>query len=84
LALQSAQLSEEGYTIASKEYISMAGLYGLAFSDLRPSGKIEVNGEFYEAQAISGYIKKGDKVKIMHYQMGALQVVKVEEKSIET
>jgi membrane-bound serine protease (ClpP class) len=84
LALQSAQLSEEGYTIASKEYISMEGLYGLAFSDLRPSGKVEINGEFYEAQAVSGYIKKGDKVKIMRYQRGALQVVKVEEKKIKT
>ena len=82
LALQSTQQSEEGYTIASKEYISMEGLYGLAFSDLRPSGKIEINGDFYEAQAMSGYIKKGDKVKIVRYEVGALQVVKVEEKNM--
>jgi len=80
LALQSTQQSEDGYTIASKEYISMEGLCGLAFSDLRPSGKVEINGDFYEAQAVSGYIKKGDKVKVIRYEVGALQVVKVEEK----
>jgi membrane-bound serine protease (ClpP class) len=83
LALQSEQQSEEGYTIASKEYISMAGSYGLAFSDLRPSGKVEINGNFYEAQAISGYIKKGDRVKILRYEVGVLQVIKVEEKDMK-
>jgi O-acetyl-ADP-ribose deacetylase (regulator of RNase III) len=82
LALQSEQLKEEGFTIASKEYISLEGSYGLAFSDLRPSGKVEINGDFYEAQAISGYIKKGDRVKIMRYEVGALQVIKVEEKNM--
>jgi len=60
----------------------MEGMYGLAFSDLRPSGKVEINGDFYEAQAVSGYIKKGDKVKIVRYEVGALQVIKVEEKNM--
>ena len=83
LALQSTQQSEEGYTIASKEYVSMEGLEGLAFSDLRPSGKVEIKGDFYEAQALSGYIKKGDRVKIVRYEVGALQVVKVEEKKMK-
>jgi len=83
LALQSEQQSEEGYTIASKEYVSMEGMYGLAFSDLRPAGKVEINGDFYEAQAISGYIKKGDRVKIMRYEVGVLQVIKVEEKDMK-
>ena len=78
LALQSEQKSEEGYTIASKEYISLEGLCGMAFSDLRPSGKIEVNGDFYEAQAMSGYIQKGDRVKIVRYEVGVLRVVKIE------
>jgi O-acetyl-ADP-ribose deacetylase (regulator of RNase III) len=82
LALKSEQLSEDGFTIASKEYVSLEGSYGLAFSDLRPSGKVEVHGDFYEAQAISGYIKKGDKVKIMRYEVGNLQVIKVDEKNM--
>ena len=61
----------------------MEGLNGLAFSDLHPSGKVEVNGDFYEAQAIAGYIKKGDSVKIVRYEVGTLYVVKVEEKKIK-
>lgn len=81
VALKSVQESEQGYTVATKEYISMKGQEGIAFSDLRPSGKVEIDNNIYEAQAIAGYIQRGDKIKVVHYEVGNLQVAKIEEKS---
>lgn len=80
IALQSTQDSAQGFTVATPEYRSMEGKEGLAFSDLRPSGKVDIDGEIFDAQAMTGFIKKGDKVRAVHYEVGVLYVNKIAEK----
>ena len=44
---------------------------GIAVTDLRPAGKVEVGGEVYDAVSLLGdYIEKGNRVMIKKYQAG--------------
>ncbi|PKP19955.1 MAG: hypothetical protein CVU05_10090, partial [Bacteroidetes bacterium HGW-Bacteroidetes-21] len=43
-----------------------------------PSGKIEIEGEIYDAAAESGYIEKGDKIIVVKFETGQLYVRKIQ------
>lgn len=83
LALDAVQNSDEGYTIATTSYQSMKGKDGFAFTDLRPSGKVKIDEEIYDAQSEIGIIFKNEKVKVTKYQTGQLMVIKTEIKNIQ-
>ncbi len=74
LALTATQEKSEGFTSAYNKYEAMIGLEAVAFSDLRPAGKIEMNGELFDAVAESGYIEKESKVTVRGYLNGQLSV----------
>lgn len=76
LALAKTQDASEGYTSATDEYNKMDGKIGVAMTILRPSGKIIIDGDMYDATAITGYIEKDDKVEVVGYQTGQLIVKK--------
>ncbi len=78
LALDAIQSRDDGYTSADKIYSGMIGKEGAAFTVLRPSGKILIGEDVYDATAISGYIEKNDAVKVVSYQTGQLFVQKIE------
>ncbi|MCB0807016.1 MAG: nodulation protein NfeD [Bacteroidales bacterium] len=78
LALDSVQNKDEGYTSSDSGYKSMLGQEGKAFTVLRPSGKVEIGDEIYDATAESGYIEKGQMVKVTGYQTSQLFVRKIE------
>lgn len=42
----------------------MGGETGLALDDLTPYGKVQVHGEIWNAESVSGPVKKGQKVKV--------------------
>ena len=77
LALNKEQINSEGYTSASKEYSDMSGKEGVAMTILRPSGKVILDDNMFDATAITGYIEEGEKVKVVGYQTGQLIVKKV-------
>ncbi len=79
LALDDVQKKEDGYTSSSNQYVSMLGKTGIARTILRPAGKVEIEGDVYDATAITGYILKGDKVKVVKYETSQLFVQKLEE-----
>lgn len=83
LALDAVQNSDEGYTVATTSYQSMKGKDGFAFTDLRPSGKVKIDEEIYDAQSEIGIIFKNEKVKVTKYQTGQLMVIKTEIKNIQ-
>lgn len=56
---------------------SFIGKTGIAYTDLKPSGKIMVDDELYEGQAGSGYIEKGSRVRIVSDKGVAFKVRKV-------
>jgi membrane-bound serine protease (ClpP class) len=76
LALDSIQESGEGFTSSDTTYKNMIGKTGLAYTILRPAGKVLVEGDIYDATAEAGYIEKDIPVKVTGYQTGQLIVKK--------
>ena len=67
LSLQDELTAESGYTSADSTMKSMIGHKGVAFTVLRPSGKIQIEDDIYDATAEMGYIEKGEEVEVVSY-----------------
>ncbi len=80
LALAKTQEIDEGYTSATESYQNMLNKEGVAKTILRPSGKVDVEGDMYDATARSGYIEQGEKIVVVGYRTGQLIVKKKEKK----
>ena len=65
---------QEGYVSVSMEPVSLVGMTGVAATDLRPSGKVEINGEYFDANSLKGFIDKGDNVIVIRYENFQLYV----------
>lgn len=76
LALDSVQEKDKGFTSSIDSYEKMVGEKGIAFTVLRPAGKVKIGDEIFDATAEAGYIEKGDKIKVTDYQTSQLFVVK--------
>jgi membrane-bound serine protease (ClpP class) len=76
LALDSVQEKDKGFTSSIDSYAKMVGEIGIAFTVLRPAGKVKIGDEIFDAIAEAGYIEKGDKIKVTDYQTSQLFVVK--------
>jgi membrane-bound serine protease (ClpP class) len=75
MVLHDEQLSSDGYTIA-QPVSSLKGEHGLAITDLRPSGKIEINGIRYDALSEDGFISKGDEVMVTRHETMSIFVMR--------
>jgi membrane-bound serine protease (ClpP class) len=78
LALNTVQETSQGYSsvdIAAGN--NLVGKTGTAFTVLRPSGKISIEGEIYDATALAGYIEKGETIKVVKFETAQAVVVKV-------
>ncbi|MCE5227407.1 MAG: nodulation protein NfeD [Porphyromonadaceae bacterium] len=53
------------------------GKYGKAATVLRPSGKVEIENELFDAVSESGFIEKGSSVKVVKFENSQLYVEKV-------
>jgi membrane-bound serine protease (ClpP class) len=73
VALQSVQNSNKGF-VSSEQYHSLIGTEGVAHTDLRPAGKIEIGGVIYDATAITGYITAGKQVIVVSQTLAQLTV----------
>ena len=76
LALHTTQDTALGYVSVDMEPRKLVGLTGIAQTTLRPSGKVLIDDEVYDAVAESGMIYKDEKVKVMRYASGQLYVTK--------
>jgi membrane-bound serine protease (ClpP class) len=76
LALAKTQNVDEGYTSATQEYSSMLNKTGIAKTILRPSGKVVIEGDMFDATAITGFIDEGEPIEVVNYQTGQLFVRK--------
>jgi membrane-bound serine protease (ClpP class) len=43
---------------------------------LRPSGKVEIEDDIFDATALTGYIDKGEAVKVIKYETSQIFVIK--------
>ena len=76
LVLSSTQNREEGYIGVDSQYRDLIGQSGIAATSLRPSGKVEIDYEQYDAKSLVGFIAKGENVKVVKFETGQLYVVK--------
>lgn len=76
LSLDTVQDHKKGYISINTRQKEMIGRTATAYTILRPSGMIEIDGEIFDAKAEIGYIEKGEKVLVTRDEAGQLYVVK--------
>jgi membrane-bound serine protease (ClpP class) len=76
LALNSVQTTSEGYVSVEMLQTELMGKTGFAHTVLRPSGKVEVNGEIWDAKSEDGFIEKGETIKVLRQESAQLYVEK--------
>ena len=74
LILNASVSKELGYVGTSTKEFDLIGKTGKAYTDLRPSGKVEIEGEIYDATAESGFIEKETPVKVINYTTAQIKV----------
>lgn len=79
LALDTVQQREDGYASSDNRYKNMVGQNGIAYTVLRPSGKVRIGNDIFDATAEAGYIDKGDPIRVTGYQTSQLFVVEIKE-----
>ena len=77
VSLAAQQDKESGYIGIDVHQKEMIGKTGVAVTVLRPSGRIRVEGELFDAKAEIGYIEKGEQVKVIRDEAGQLYVIKI-------
>ncbi|MCZ2394653.1 MAG: ATP-dependent Clp protease proteolytic subunit [Chitinophagales bacterium] len=65
LVLKSEQFSHKGFTTRQDELYQMIGKEGVVIQPLRPTGKINIEGNLYEAISNSHYVEKNTIVKVL-------------------
>ena len=59
-----------------KKQKSVVGKTGIAHTVLRPSGKVMIDNEIYDAKSEVTYIEKGEKIIVKREEAGQLYVLK--------
>jgi membrane-bound serine protease (ClpP class) len=77
VVLSSEQKKEEGYVGGGQGMSELIGQTGTVESVLRPSGKVEINGEIYDATSERSFIDKGEKVIVYKVETSQIFVKKV-------
>lgn len=78
LALRTGLESDKGFTSQDMRNEKYIGREGVAQTILRPSGKININGDILDATAEHGYIEAGEKVKVSKFENAQLFVKKTQ------
>jgi len=73
VSLQSTQQRSEGYTSSTREG-TYVGKEGEAYTILRPSGKIMIDDELYDAYTRGDYIERGARVIVVSEEGTSLRV----------
>lgn len=69
----------DGFVGVDMAPVSMVGKTGVAVTDLRPAGKVEIDGEVYDATSTGEFVHRHAHVKVVRYE--AAQIYVTEEKT---
>ena len=67
------QKKELGYSV-SKGYEKLIGQFGIASTDLRPSGKVIIDEMIYQAITTGDYIEKNSNIRVVKIEENQLIV----------
>ena len=76
LSLNTVQEVKDGFVCIDNGLLELKGKTGIARSVLRPGGKIEIEGEIFDAIAINGFIDKNEKIIVIKIEATQLYVEK--------
>ena len=74
LSLKEVMSKEDGYLGVDPELLLLKGKTGVAVTTLRPSGKINIDDQTYDAMAVSGMIDKGTNIVVTKVEAAQLYV----------
>lgn len=77
LVLDSTQKKENGFIGIDNNVRKLIGKEGIAVTMLRPSGKVQIENDIYDAKTEMGYVDKGEKIKVLRSESAQLYVKKV-------
>jgi len=76
VSVQSVISKEQGFIGVDMTFQNLIGKNGSAFTVLRPSGKVEIDGNIYDATADTGFIERGEKIVVVKFETAQLFVRK--------
>lgn len=76
MALDDELRSSDGFSAADEKYKLLIGQDAIAYTILRPAGKVRIGDEIYDATAQSGYIGKDEPVVVVAFENMQLIVKK--------
>lgn len=78
-ALNTVQHVNEGFVSVNTTLFELKGKKGIAQTVLRPGGKVNIEGEVYDAVAVTGFIEKDEKIVVTKVEATQLYVEMDEE-----
>lgn len=75
-ALHAELAGDDGYVGVDTHQKQLVGKEGISRTVLRPSGRVEIDGEYFDAMANEGFINKGERVFVTHHETGQIYVSK--------
>src|SRR5690606_22430903 len=82
LVLADEQKAESGY-VSSQPKVNLIHKNGVARTVLRPAGKIEIDGVWYDAVALDGFIDAGEEIYVEKHENYNLFVRKLIDKPMQ-
>jgi len=77
MVLNEELVTAEGLAVEPRELGAMIGQEGIAVTDLRPAGKVEIGGVLLDVTVGEGFVAKGNQVKIVKEELMRVVVEKV-------
>ncbi len=78
IALVDIQDKEQGYTSSFYKEKTMVGKQGSAYTNLRPSGKVIIDGEIYDAYTRGNYIAEQSNIEVISDEGTSLKVKEIQ------
>lgn len=79
-ALTTELSSHHGFVGVDMAPETIVGKKGIAATELRPAGKVEIDGEVYDAVSVGMFIKRNSAVKVVRYEAAQIYVEPENEK----
>lgn len=79
LVLGDTQQKDDGYIGVDTKVKQLKGRIGIAETVLRPSGKVRIDDDILDARSETGFVEKGEKVKVVRDGTYQIYVLKVKE-----
>ena len=74
LALDTELKESEGFTSVDNHLSGLVGKKGTALTFMRPAGKVEIDGDVYDAVTESGVVEQGTAVRVVKFENAQLVV----------